>query len=33
MKSKKDLESRFNYCVEHQKKEFYPNGLWYLDYP
>ena len=26
MKSKKDLESRFNYCVEHQKKEFYPNG-------
>lgn len=26
MKSKKDLESRFNYCVEHQKKEFYQNG-------
>ena len=26
MKSKKDLESRFNYCVEHQKKEFYSNG-------
>lgn len=26
MKSKKDLEARFNYCVEHQKKEFYPNG-------
>lgn len=26
MKSMKDLESRFNCCVEHQKKEFYPNG-------
>ena len=26
MKSKKDLESRFNYCVEHRHKEFYPSG-------
>ena len=26
MKSKKDLESRFNYCVEHRYKEFYYNG-------
>ena len=26
MKSKKDLESRFNYCVEHRHKEFYSNG-------
>lgn len=22
----KDLESRFNYCVEHRHKEFYSNG-------
>ena len=26
MKSKKDFEKRFNYCVEHRHKEFYPNG-------
>lgn len=26
MKSMKDFEKRFNYCVEHQKKEFYQNG-------
>ena len=26
MKSMKDFEKRFNYCVEHRHKEFYPNG-------
>lgn len=25
MKSMKDFEKRFNYCVEHRHKEFYSN--------
>ena len=25
----KDFEKRFNYCVEHRHKEFYPNGMAY----
>ncbi|MBB1534099.1 hypothetical protein [Leptotrichia sp.] len=26
MKSTKDFEERYNYCIKHRYKEFYPNG-------